>query len=168
MRVAVPPAAIPVPTEDVPPDVMPEPKPVKIATVRAAKPATATALPKPRPDEATGGMQTIVVYISASIRERLRNGAGEHTFTEVVLMALDATHSSLQTKFGESASTTKSMFAGRGRPTSRRHSEPHVQVSLRPLRDDLAVIDQLTEGLNAPSRSAMINAALDEYLPQDS
>ena len=46
-----------------------------------------------------------------------------------------------------------------------RNSEARVQVSLRPLRDDIAVIDRLVAEVNAPSRSALIDAALDEYLP---
>ena len=111
----------------------------------------------------SSGVQPIVVYVSVSIRERLRSSAGEYTFTDVVLMALDATHAKLKTHF-EQPSPAKSMFAGRGRATTRRHTEPHVQVSLRPLRDELAVIDQLCTDLKAPNRSALINAALDEYL----
>jgi hypothetical protein len=139
----------------------------KAAKVTTPRPVKAAAVPAARTDYASSGLQPIVVYVSASIRERLRNEAGDRTFTDIVLMALDATYAKLQTRFVEQPSPTKSMFAGRGRPTSRRHAEPHVQVSLRPLRDDLAVIDRLSAELNAPSRSALINAALDEYLPPD-
>jgi hypothetical protein len=141
----------------------PEPKAARAITPRPVK---APAAPAVRSD-ASSGLQPIVVYVSASIRERLRNGAGEWTFTDIVLMALDATHANLQTRFVEQPAPGKSMFAGRGRATTRRHTEPHVQISLRPLRDDLAVIDRLSSELNAPSRSALINAALDEYLPRD-
>lgn len=170
MKVAPPPETPAAADPVVPPaEATTQEKAAKTAAPRAVKapaaaPARVTHAPR---EDAASGLQPIVVYVSASIRERLRNEAGDHTFTDVVLMALDATHSRLQSRFGEAPSSTKSMFAGRGRPTTRRHAEPHVQVSLRPLRDDLAVIDQLTSDLNAPSRSAMINAALDEYLPPD-
>jgi len=170
MKVAPLPESPPAAASAAPAESAAEVKTVKAAAApRAAQAAVAAPAPAPHAsrDEATSGLQPIVVYVSASIRERLRNGAGDRTFTDVVLMALDATHAKLQSRFGEAPSSTKSMFAGRGRPTTRRHAEPHVQVSLRPLRNDLAVIDQLTTDLNAPSRSAMINAALDEYLPPD-
>jgi len=165
MKLAPPPPPPPPPVQVPSPEVAaPEPKPAKAAAPRSVKVAPT---PAPHTEPASSGMQTIVVYVSASIRERLRNGAGDRTFTDTVLMALDATHATLQSRFVDQQSATKSMFTGRGRPTSRRHAEPHVQVSLRPLVDDLAVIDRLSAELNAPSRSALINAALDEYLPRD-
>lgn len=169
MKVAPAPESPPAIDPAVAAEAAPQEKATKTAAPRLAKAPAAAAprAPKASRDEAASGLQPIVVYVSASIRERLRNEAGDRTFTDVVLMALDATHAKLQSRFDEAPSSTKSMFAGRGRPTTRRHAEPHVQVSLRPLRDDLAVIDQLTADLNAPSRSAMINAALDEYLPPD-
>lgn len=161
MKLAPAPASAPAPTAIQPPEPSTsEPKAAKVPA-RSVKAAAAT----PRADPSSG-VQPIVVYVSVSIRDRLRSSAGEYTFTDVVLMALDATHAKLKTHF-EQPSPTKSMFAGRGRATTRRHAEPHVQVSLRPLRDDLAVIDQLCADLKAPNRSALINAALDEYLNRE-
>ena len=125
------------------------------------KPASAT-----HPDAPAGGAsQTIVVYLGLSVRERLRSGAGDLTFTEVVLTALDSSYGKLSKRFSEPDPPAGSMFAGRGRPRTRRNREARVQVSLRPLRDDIAVIDRLVGEVNAPSRSALIDAALDEYLP---
>jgi hypothetical protein len=130
-----------------------------VKTVR--KPASAA-----RPNAtADAPSQTIVVYLGLSVRERLRSGAGDLTFTEVVLTALDSSVSKLSARFSQPAPPTGSMFAGRGRPRTRRNREARVQVSLRPLRDDIAVIDRLVAEVNAPSRSALIDAALDEYLP---
>lgn len=126
---------------------------------------------KPKPQISTpssvpsSGTQTVVVYISVSIRERLRANTGDFTYTEVTLMALDATHGRLDDRFTAATRPANSLFTGRPRPASKRHEEPHVQVSLRPMRSDLAVVDRLVEEMNAPSRSALINAALDEYLP---
>jgi hypothetical protein len=130
-----------------------------VKTVR--KPAAAAH----RDSNVGGAPQTIVVYLGLSVRERLRAGAGDLTFTEVALAALDSSYGKLSERFSEPAPPTGSMFAGRGRPRTRRNREARVQVSLRPLRDDIAVIDRLVAEVNAPSRSALIDAALDEYLP---
>ena len=130
-----------------------------VKTTRKLAPAT-------HPDAPAGGAsQTIVVYLGLSVRERLRSGAGDLTFTEVVLTALDSSYGKLSQRFSEPDPPAGSMFIGRGRPRTRRNREARVQVSLRPLRDDIAVIDRLVTEVNAPSRSALIDAALDEYLP---
>jgi len=130
-----------------------------VKTTRKLAPAT-------HPDAPAGGAsQTIVVYLGLSVRERLRSGAGDLTFTEVVLTALDSSYGKLSQRFSEPDPPAGSMFTGRGRPRTRRNREARVQVSLRPLRDDIAVIDRLVTEVNAPSRSALIDAALDEYLP---
>lgn len=118
----------------------------------------------PQEAAASSGVRTIVAYISVPVRERLRVNAGDLTYTEVVLAALDATHAKLADRFTAATRPANSLFAGPVRSTPRRHEEPHVQVSLRPMGDDLAVIDRLVEKMNASSRSALINAALDEYL----
>lgn len=136
---------------------------------RAGEPAIKTAR-RPSPlahseASAGGSSHTIVVYLSLSVRERLRSTAGDLTFTEVALAALDSSYGKLAQRFSEPGPPAGSMFAGRGRPRTRRNREARVQVSLRPLRDDIAVIDRLVAEVNAPSRSALIDAALDEYLP---
>jgi hypothetical protein len=131
-----------------------------------AESATRKPAPAAHPDATVGGAsQTIVVYLGLSVRERLRSGAGDRTFTEVVLAALDSSYGRLNERFSEPAPPAGSMFAGRGRPRARRNREARVQVSLRPLRDDIVVIDRLVAEVNAPSRSALIDAALDESLP---
>lgn len=130
---------------------------------RRKKPATPRSGPRA---PAGSGSRTIVVYVNASVRGRLRVHGGERSYTEVVLEALDATHARLQAKFNTPAAPPNSLFAGRGRPRRRRHEEPQVQISLRPLRDDVTVIDRLQAQVGAPSRSALINAALDEHLPR--
>ena len=81
------------------------------------------------------------------------------------MAALDSSYSKLSDRFSGTAPTAGSMFVGRGRPRTRRNREARVQVSLRPLRDDIVVIDRLVAEINAPSRSALIDVALDEYLP---
>jgi hypothetical protein len=103
--------------------------------------------------------------VDASIRSRLRVHGGERSYTEIVLEALDATHARLQAKFNTPAAPLNSLFVGRRLSRRRRHEEPQVQISLRPLREDVTVIDRLQAQVGAPSRSALINAALDEHLP---
>lgn len=142
------------------------PDPVSNRAGESMVKTTRKTAPAARPDAPAGGAsQTIVVYLGLSVRERLRSAAGDLTFTEVVLTALDSSYGRLSKRFSEPDPPTGSMFAGRGRPRTRRNREARVQVSLRPLRDDIAVIDRLVAELNAPSRSALIDAALDEYLP---
>ena len=149
------------------PKLLPPPKrPAGDRAGESAIKTTRTPSPRAHPEASAGGAsQTIVVYLSLSVRERLRSSAGDSTFTEVVLAALDSSYGKLSERFSDPAPPTGSMFAGRGRPRTRRNREARVQVSLRPLRDDLAVIDRLVAEVNAPSRSALIDAALDEYMP---
>lgn len=148
-------------------------EPAKAAKAKARvldSPGRVTPRPAPVEDlgaATKGASQTIVVYLSLSVRERLRAGAGDRTFTEVVLTALDSTYNRLADRFVAPAPPSGSLFAGRGLPRVRRNGEPKVQISLRPLRDDLTVIDSLVAEVNAPSRSALIDVALDEYLPPE-
>jgi len=168
-------ASVPDPTPDPAPEadpraddrIEPLPGPAAPTRVPAGQPggrARTTGGPRPRPRTSSGGVQPIVVYLPASLRERLRARAtGQTTFTDLVLSALDATHERLGDHFTPAAAST-SMFTGRGPRRRLRHDEPQVQVSLRPVTDDLTIIDQLTASLGAPSRSALITAALDLYL----
>ncbi len=118
---------------------------------------------RPRPE--SGALQVVVVYLPVSVRERLRATAatGQSTFTEIVLSALDATHQQLAQHFAPTTSTT-SLFSGRSARRRLRHEEAQVQVSMRLVADDLAVLDQLVTATKAPNRSALVAAALDLHL----
>ena len=156
------------PLHAAPPVSDPERPTVSGTVPRTRTPRAETPSQPPPPTSAarpSSGLKPIVVYVSASVRERLRSAAGERSYTEVVLAALDTTYPVLRERFTDSPSPTNSLFAGRGRPRRQRHNEPQVQVSLRPLREDLAVIDRLVVDTDAPSRSALVNGALDEFLP---
>jgi hypothetical protein len=160
--------APPIPATPIENNTKPKPtSPASPATSERARRSTkepARAEPAPDTTTAGGATKTIVVYLGLSVRDRLRSGAGDRTFTEVVLAALDSSHGKLRDRFCDPAPPAGSMFSGRGLPRTRRNREARVQVSLRPLRDDIAVIDRLVSEVNAPSRSALIDAALDEYL----
>lgn len=112
---------------------------------------------------------TVVVYIPASLRERLRDRAATTrlTFTDLVLEALDATHARLADLLAATLpvkSASGSLFSSATRTRRLRHDEPQVQVSIRPTRGDLDVIDRLAEQAGAPSRSALVTTALRAYL----
>ncbi len=166
-----PTVAEPVPQEDEPPAESARPakaKSTKASASRAARTDQPDPTPRPKAvpdiaDETSGALQVTAIYISAAIRERLRDTAGERTYTEVVLEAIESTLEELRTKFNTVA-RSESMFSGRARPQNKAHAEPFVQVTIRPLKDDLAIVDGLVEQLGAPSRSALISAALEIHL----
>lgn len=117
----------------------------------------------------TGQQLTIVVYVPASVRDRLRVAAAERgaTYTDLTLEALDATHSRLDELITrpDRALRAGSLFSGVPGRRHQRHTEPQVQISLRPTRSDVDVIDRLTDDHAAPSRSALIATALGAHLP---
>ena len=113
-------------------------------------------------------LQTVIVYLPASLREQLRAAASQRrtTHTEVALAALDATHPRLPELLAPQQQATQGTSLFSARPVTRRprHDEPHVQVSLRLTTGDLEVIDQLTAQTSAPNRSALVSTALRVYL----
>lgn len=112
--------------------------------------------------------QTIVVYLPLGVRERLRarHAASQETYTTIVLEAVEATHAHLADLLAacRPAPRPGGLFSyhGKRRPSQ---DEAHVQVSLRPTKSDVAVLDQLVVEFSAPNRSALVTAALDNYLP---
>jgi hypothetical protein len=122
---------------------------------------------RPQQQASRGAPRTVIVYVPVSVRDRLRKLAAEQdvTYTQLVLDALDATHEQLGPVLSQRGQTkTRSLFQQPAVPRRRRHEEPHVQVSLRLVPEDLAVIDRLTDELNAGSRSHLVATALKAYL----
>jgi hypothetical protein len=163
----VPRPAAPLATAPAPVEASPEPT--------AATPGQADIQPEPsraappRSSAVDGDrIQPVIVYLPASLRDQVRERAAEtrSTYTELALEAIDATYprlGDLITK-GQPKPRDHSLFAGPARPRRQRHDEPQVQVSLRPARRDLEVIDRLVVDLRAPSRSALIATALTAHL----
>jgi hypothetical protein len=111
----------------------------------------------------------VVVYLPVGVRDRLREYADaeqDRSYTDIVLDAIDETHDRLAELVAPARGNRPqgSLFKGRER-ARRRHDEPQVQVSLRPSKNDLGVIDRLVREHRTGSRSALIAAALDNYLP---
>lgn len=111
---------------------------------------------------------TVIVYLPASLRDRLRAQASSRgaTFTDLALEAVDATHGRLDQLLADTRRPTRpgSLFAAPPPRRRLRHSEPQVQVSLRLTRSNLDVLDRLTREHTAPSRSALVSAALGAHL----
>ncbi len=120
-------------------------------------------------EQTAAPVQPIIVYLSASLRDRLRHHATStgRSYTELTLEALDATHRRLGDLVADATSATTrpgSLFTGAPRPRRLRHDEPQVQVSLRLLRQDIDVIDRLVTDLQAPNRSSLVATALGAHL----
>ncbi|MDI6101099.1 hypothetical protein QLQ12_21020 [Actinoplanes sp. NEAU-A12] len=112
---------------------------------------------------------SVVVYLPVGVRSRLRERAAAtgRSHTQLVFDALNATHTRLADVLGgaaEAAGETDGIFLVQ-RSGRRRHREDQVQVSIRPHPANLAVIDDLAARHTTGNRSALIAAALDEFLP---
>lgn len=112
--------------------------------------------------------QTIVVYLPVSLRDRLRahHANSKSTYTTIVLEAVEATHAQLGKLLEAYRPPPRQggLFSHHARPRVQ-HDEPQVQVSLRPSRADLAILDRLAADHHAPNRSALLAAALNQHLP---
>jgi hypothetical protein len=111
---------------------------------------------------------SVVVYLPVGVRSRLRERAAAtgRSHTQLVFDALNATHTRLAEVVGgaEPDGGTDGIFLSQ-RSGRRRHREDRVQVSIRPHPANLAVIDELAARHTTGNRSALIAAALDEFLP---
>ncbi|MEV6350434.1 hypothetical protein [Actinoplanes sp. NPDC051851] len=130
-----------------------------------------TAVPgSARTISATSG-GSVVVYLSVTLRSRLRAHAAEtgRSHTQIVFDALNATHARLAELLGggRAEAPLDGLFVVQ-RSGRRQHREDRVQVSIRPNRANLAVIDQLARRYGSGNRSALVAAALDAFLPPDS
>jgi hypothetical protein len=133
-----------------------EPRPARIAAAEE----------RPAGGPARGAARPVIVYLPVSLRDRLRQLTAERdlTYTELVLDAVDATHERLPSLLTPEKPRARSLFRQPTAPRRRRHAEPHVQVSLRLVPEDLAVIDQLVTDLDAGSRSHLVATALQAHL----
>lgn len=108
----------------------------------------------------------VIAYLPISLRERLRQrrSADSTPFADTVLDAVEATADRLdELVAGHRPRTERSaLFVRNTRAAT--DPEPHVQVYLRLNAENLQVLDRLTQQHSAPSRSALIAAALRDYL----
>ncbi len=108
----------------------------------------------------------VIAYLPISLRDRLRErrSADATPFADIVLNAVEATADQLGVLVAARRPRTErsTLFVRNTRPEL--DSEPHVQVYLRLNAENLRVLDRLTQQHNAPSRSALIAAALRCYL----
>lgn len=128
------------------------------------RPADASPQHSPAVDQSSrGAARAVIVYLPVSLRDRLRKVTADRdaTYTQLVLDAIDATHEQLAPMLTQQRpARAQSLFQRTATPRRRRHDEPHVQVSLRLVPEDLAVIDRLVADLGAGSRSHLVATAL--------
>lgn len=138
--------------------------------MKHAPTAGRAVVPSQRSDDDTAGGDATGVYLPVSLVERLRKFAKSTagTYTDITLDAIEDVHDRLADLVRPAVvagpSRSGPLFAGR-QPRRMTHTEPHQQVNMRFSAQDLEVIDQLVEQVDAPNRSAMLSAALDAYLP---
>lgn len=135
-----------------------EPGEVTPPVVRAEE-SPVRAVPRPRRTPPT------IVYMAATVRDALREKArtDDTTQTVVVLDALDHAHENGLQGQPSAARPSGSLFQGR-RQTGRRRGGARVQVGLTLVADDLQVVDRLVDESGFDSRTALVEAALREYL----
>lgn len=131
---------------------------------RRGRPPKTTSVTRPE-----AGRGRLVLWTPVSIRARMQS-VRLHTGTlylDQVLDALESTYDELTDLVQEATglTPTQGRLFERAGATS---SEPEQRVQLTiggVLTSQLATIDQLVEATGAPSRSALVNAALDAALP---
>jgi uncharacterized protein (DUF1778 family) len=138
------------------------------AAPRSARPNRVRAA-APKRIDAEGGTVTTIVYLPAEVLQRLRQARlrSGQTYTELVLDALDATHTRLAdllaTADRPQTRPAGSLFAGplRSAPAT---AQPKAQITLRPRASDAEVIDTLARD-HGTNRSKLVTIALNAHLP---
>lgn len=113
----------------------------------------------------------VIVYLPVSLKDKLRDAArsSDSTYTAIALAAVDATHTQLGVLLDTGRRTDLpregSLFSAQPTAPAQQNREAQVQVSLRTVRRDVDVIDDLARS-HAVSRSALITAALTAHLQE--
>lgn len=121
----------------------------------AAAAKTKTAPPKRLPDT--------IVYVTPAQAEAVRaeRRATGRTITEIVLSAVEAAATQLETAFQAPTTVpTGRLFQGSARPKVEDTTLGKVQLCLRLIKSDREALDRLTEVVHAPSRSHLVRKAL--------
>lgn len=147
------------------PETPAEDAPAHRKTTAAKRPATARDSSEPG---------RLVLWTTLGIRSRMKalQADTERVYRDQVLDALEATHRQLPEllKKTSTSATTKvhgELFERAVAASSSPASDERKQLTIRGfLESQLDVIDHLVTSTGANSRSALINAALDAYLPQ--
>lgn len=152
---------------------------VPAAPVRAFDPSarstvipigTETTIRQLRPEPAESA-DYAAVYLGQRVHERLsaycrRRGRRRPapSFTSVVLDAVEQSHDRLPELFTVESPVQEGPLFARKRPRRRVLTEPQVQVTLKPGRDNVAVLDRLAAE-HGQNRSSFVQRVLDAYLP---
>ena len=138
------------------------------AAPAAASPAETSGRRKPpaqRPGKAALTTRATAISLPPELIDQVRERARRDGVSQpdLLLDALSATQERLGSVFSEEARTPVSdgLFIRRPRPGE---TKAVGTLSLRLIEENIATIDRLAEQLGAPSRSALIAAALRLYL----
>lgn len=140
---------------------------------RTRTPRSGSSRPRPtgaavRPGEASNGAgspedisRVVPVVLDAPVLEQLREEAKRigQTHGLIALEAIEQHMEALATRWAPVDAPARSGLFGRTQPQHRR-TEPGVQTQLRLASGDADVLEALVAQWSAPSRSALVNAAL--------
>ncbi len=124
--------------------------------------------PTRAPASTPTGSRLVSIAIDAEVREALRAYAARTQLTHptVALRAVQAHANDLATHWTKPATTSAgALFEGAAAPPRVGPARSTAQMRLRD--GDLATLDGLVEQWSAPSRSALLNEALQRYLVVD-
>lgn len=168
------PSAVPAPSAPAPsaPALVDEAPETPAEDAPAPRKAPAAKRPATARDSSEPGR--LVLWTTLGIRSRMKalQADTERVYRDQVLDALEATHRQLPEllKKTSTSATTKvhgELFERAVAASSSPASDERKQLTIRGfLESQLDVIDHLVTSTGANSRSALINAALDAYLPQ--
>jgi hypothetical protein len=134
---------------------------------RRGRPPKKTTATVGRP---SAGQARLVLWTPVSIRARMQavQRSQGTLYLDQVLDAIETTYDQLADLVTQATGTTQVLgrLFERTAPTNAEPAEQRVQLTIRGVLDSqLRIIDDLVEQTGAPSRSALVNAALDATLP---
>jgi hypothetical protein len=133
-----------------------------------ARRASRTRAPTPLRGDTEGGTITTIVYLPAEVLQQLRQARlrSGQTYTELVLDALDATHTRLADLLAAAdrpqTRPAGSLFVG-ARRAAPATAQPKAQITLRPRASDAETIDALARD-HGTNRSKLVTIALTAHL----
>lgn len=144
--------------------------PEPAARSRRGRPPKAASAQQASTGQPSAGKGCLVLWTPLPIRARMqavRANQGR-LYLDQVLDALEATYDQLADLISQSTTSTRTqgrLFERTSLPLTE-PAERKVQLTIRGVLDSqLRVIDDLVEQTGAPSRSALVNTALDATLP---
>lgn len=162
LRTMLPPPTPPSPTSTTTLDDEPAPEAAAASRNDRRRPDKARPRVERRPE--SGGLALVVVYLSDSVYQALRDRARSwsRSYTDIALDAVETHLEALRTHWKDDAvptSATGALFARR-QPNRVYREEPTRQVQLRLQTDAAATLRRVATECEAPSTTALVDHAL--------